>query len=36
LCDGDLARIKGIGPNKLERYGSAILAVVESVAGSDA
>jgi DNA helicase-2/ATP-dependent DNA helicase PcrA len=27
---GDLARIKGIGPNKLERYGSAILAVIES------
>jgi superfamily II DNA helicase RecQ len=28
----ELGRIKGMGPVKLERYGSAILAVVESAA----
>ncbi|MEP7112239.1 MAG: ATP-dependent DNA helicase UvrD2 [Ilumatobacteraceae bacterium] len=30
LTLGDLANIKGMGPVKLERYGSALLAVVET------
>lgn len=32
----DLARVKGIGPSKLDQYGAAILAVVESAAPESA
>ena len=27
----DLARVKGVGPSKLEQYGDAVLALVASV-----
>ena len=30
----DLARVKGVGPAKLEQYGDAVLDVVNSVLGS--
>ena len=30
-----LARVKGMGPTKLERYGAEILAAIASVPGPD-